>query len=110
MSVDVEALAGRVARLEAIEIAKVTAARYGRACDRKDVDALRNDVFTADAVLRLPTTEEHGIDAVAAFYAAAFASEARDVGSSHAEHDVGLRGLAARGDEDSDCREGNTVA
>ena len=75
MSVDVAQLARRVARLEAIEIAKVTAARYGRACDAKDVDALRNEVFTADAVLRLPTREEHGIDAVAESYAKAFASE-----------------------------------
>ena len=75
MTVDVEQLARRVARLEAIEVAKVTAARYGRACDTKDVDALRNEVFTPDAVLRLPTREEHGIDAVAESYATAFASE-----------------------------------
>ena len=74
-AVALEELARRVARLEAIEIAKVTAARYGRACDAKDVEALRDDVFTPDAVLRLPTREEHGVDAVAASYANAFAAE-----------------------------------
>ena len=75
MNASVEELARRVARLEAIEIAKVTAARYGRACDRKDVTALREEVFTPDAVLRLPTREEHGIDAVAASFAKAFEAE-----------------------------------
>jgi len=75
VSVDLESLARRVARLEAIEIAKVTAARYGRACDAKDVAALREEVFTPDVVLRVPGSERQGIDAVAEFYAAAFASE-----------------------------------
>jgi hypothetical protein len=70
-----EDLARRVARLEAIEVAKVTVARYGRACDAKDVGALRDEVFTADIVLHLPTGDERGIDAVAEVYAQAFASE-----------------------------------
>jgi hypothetical protein len=74
-AVSLEELARRVARLEAIEIAKVTAARYGRACDTKDVDALRQEIFTPDAVLRLPNREEHGVDAIAKSYAAAFAAE-----------------------------------
>ena len=65
-------LAARVARLEAIEVAKATTARYARACDTKDIEALRTEVFTDDAVLRLPTRELHGIDAIAKSYRRAF--------------------------------------
>ena len=91
MTVDVEALARCVARLEAIEVAKVTAARYGRACDAKDLDMLRNEVFTPDIVLRLPNDRSaEGVDTVVHFYRSAFESEpgirrraARDV----LEHD-----------------------
>ncbi len=62
-------------RLELIEQAKVVTYRYGRACDRKDVDALRTEVFTPDAVLHVPRGDHVGADAIAAFYAAAFAAQ-----------------------------------
>lgn len=70
-----EDLAARVRRLELIEDAKVASVVYGRACDRKDVDMLRADVFTSDVVLHLPGRELRGIDDVAAFYTTAFAAE-----------------------------------
>ncbi len=68
-------LAERVRRLELVELAKAVTVRYGRACDDKDVDALRASVFAPDVVLRLPNREHRGIDDVATFYAAAFAAE-----------------------------------
>ena len=68
-------LADRVRRLELIELAKAVTVRYGRACDGKDVDALRAEVFTSDVVLRLPSGEHHGLDEVAGFYDGAFAAE-----------------------------------
>jgi hypothetical protein len=68
-------LVARVRRLELIELAKVASANYGRAVDRKDVDELRRDVFTADVVLRTPRDEYRGVDDVLAFFAGAFASE-----------------------------------
>lgn len=74
MSMDDDLLT-RVARLERIEQGKVAGARYARACDAKDLDALRGDVFAADAVLRTPTAEYRGIDQVMAFYATAFERE-----------------------------------
>jgi hypothetical protein len=76
VSADLEALARRVARLEATEAAKVTAARYGRACDAKDLDMLRDEVFTADAVLRLPNDRTaEGVETVVRFYRSAFEAE-----------------------------------
>ncbi len=72
---DHDDLAARVRRLELIELAKAATVEYGRACDRKDVDALRNDVFTDDVVLHLPGRDVHGPDDVAAFYTGAFAGE-----------------------------------
>ena len=68
-------LAERIRRLELIELAKAVTVRYGRACDAKDVAALRADVFTNAVVLHIPNREHRGIDDVAAFYAAAFAAE-----------------------------------
>jgi hypothetical protein len=71
-----EDLAARVRRLELIELAKAATVSYARACDRKDVDALRSGVFTADAVLRLPRERiANGIDEVVDFYTTAFARE-----------------------------------
>jgi hypothetical protein len=70
-----EDLAARVRRLELVELAKVATVNYGRACDRKDVDELRTNVFTNDIVVRLPSRELRGIDDVAAFYTAAFVAE-----------------------------------
>jgi ketosteroid isomerase-like protein len=70
-----EDLAARVRRLELLELAKAATVEYGRACDRKDVDALRTDVFTDDVVLHLPGRDVHGADDVAAFYTGAFAAE-----------------------------------
>jgi ketosteroid isomerase-like protein len=69
---DIEA---RLARLELIEQAKVAAARYGRACDAKDVDRLAAEVFTGDIVLKLPGAVHRGIEAVTGFYRAAFEAE-----------------------------------
>jgi ketosteroid isomerase-like protein len=68
-------LAYRVRRLEHIELAKAATVEYGRACDRKDVAALRTDVFTDDIVLHLPGRDVHGRDDVAAFYTGAFGAE-----------------------------------
>jgi hypothetical protein len=68
-------IAARLERLELIEQAKVATFRYGRACDRKDVEALRTEVFTPDVVLRVPGTDHRGGDAVAAFYTQAFAAQ-----------------------------------
>lgn len=65
----------RLARLEMIEVAKATTARYGRACDAKDVARLASDVFTVDIVLHIPDTEYCGIADVSAFYQAAFDAE-----------------------------------
>ena len=43
--------------------------RYGRACDRKDVEALRTEVFTPRRRACTSRTGTHrGVDAVAAFY------------------------------------------
>src|SRR3989337_523135 len=70
-----EDLAARLRRLELIELAKVATMTYGRACDRKDVEELRTNVFTNDIVVRLPSRELSGIDNVAGFYADAFAAE-----------------------------------
>jgi hypothetical protein len=68
-------LAARVQRLELIELAKVATVNYGRACDDKDVEALRARVFTDDVVLRIRDRVLRGIDDVADFYAGAFATE-----------------------------------
>ena len=65
----------RLLRLERVEAAKVVAARYGRACDAKSVQALRDEVFATDVVLRLPGAELSGIDAVADFFRGAFDAE-----------------------------------
>jgi hypothetical protein len=70
-----EDLAARLRRLELIELAKVATMTYGRACDRKDVEELRTNVFTNDIVVRLPSRELSGIDNVAGFYADVFAAE-----------------------------------
>jgi ketosteroid isomerase-like protein len=66
----------RVERLERIELAKATAARYARACDTRDADTLA-DVFTPDVVLRTARGEQHGIEHVTAAYASAFAATGR---------------------------------
>lgn len=62
----------RLERLERIEAAKVATARYGRAVDAKDLAALADEVFTADAVLHVPGADYHGTDAIIAFYREAF--------------------------------------
>ena len=68
-------LAARVDRLERIEAAKAASARYGRACDAKDVALLADHVFTPDVVLRVPGGEYRGLDDATAFYRAAFDAE-----------------------------------
>ena len=68
-------VAARVRRLELIELAKAATVEYGRACDRKDVAALRTDIFSDDVVLHLSGRDVHGPDDVAAFYTGAFAAE-----------------------------------
>jgi ketosteroid isomerase-like protein len=68
-------LAARVRRLELIELAKAATVEYGRACDRKDVGALRTDVFADDVVLHLPGRDVNGPEDVAAFYTGAFGAE-----------------------------------
>jgi hypothetical protein len=65
----------RLVRLERTEAARVIGARYGRACDAKSVQALRDEVFTNDVVLRVPGAELSGIEAVADFYQGAFDAE-----------------------------------
>ena len=65
----------RLARLELLELARAAGARYARAVDAKDLDVLRSDVFTADAVLRTTRAEYTGIDDVMAFYDTAFAQQ-----------------------------------
>lgn len=66
-------LAARVRRLELIELGKTATSNYARACDRKSVNELRTNVFTNDALLRVPNRDFQGIDAVASFYEHAFA-------------------------------------
>lgn len=66
-------LAARLERLERVEIAKAAVTRYGRAIDARDVGAIADGVFTADAVLRAPNGEYHGIDAILGFFREAFA-------------------------------------
>jgi ketosteroid isomerase-like protein len=66
----------RMERLERIEIAKATAARYARACDTRDANTLA-DVFTSDVVLRTAGGEQHGIERVTAAYASAFSATGR---------------------------------
>jgi len=72
---EVTDLAARLERLERIEIAKATAARYARACDAKDVAELAATVFTADVTLHIRGADHVGIDAVGAFFRAAFDAE-----------------------------------
>lgn len=65
----------RLERLERIEVAKVTTIRYGRAADAKDLDRLAEEVFTPDAVLRIPGADYTGTSEIVSFYRGAFEAE-----------------------------------
>ncbi|GAA5059114.1 3-phenylpropionate/cinnamic acid dioxygenase small subunit [Thermocatellispora tengchongensis] len=64
---DVEALAERVARLEAAEAARELTAAYALALDTKDLDALAA-LFTEDAVLHAGPRTLRGREAVVGFF------------------------------------------
>jgi 3-phenylpropionate/cinnamic acid dioxygenase small subunit len=62
-----ESVDRRVRRLELVEEARATQARYADLIDAWDVDAL-GDVFAADAVLTAPGRRFEGLGAIQAFY------------------------------------------
>lgn len=69
-----EALRRRVERLEAAESARQLLARYCRACDRQDIDALV-ELFVPDCRLETAAGAHTGLEEVAGFFRQAWAAD-----------------------------------
>jgi ketosteroid isomerase-like protein len=82
----------RLDRLEAIEAARETLARYADACDAQDVDGVVN-LFAPDGLLDVPGQSYRGTDEIRAFYRQAWDTDPSQ--KSHFITNVKTRWLGA---------------